>query len=227
MNYRLLLGLSASLLTSAVAFADPTIFEGSVTMATSGAGRLVHTAVFKTRPDQTRIETTGADGKVAAIIMDYKSHSMMIIMPSQHMYMKRPIPDEVPAARTGVAANAADALEKTSMTETIAGYPATKYVYHGPNSVTEIWATDQLGSFSALGHGGFGGQRGRINTPQAWEKAIKAGNFFPLRVVTKDGAGVEKVRMEVTAVVKEKLSDAEFAPPAGFQEFDFNKLMPH
>jgi len=182
-----------------------------------------------------RIVTTSAEGRTATLIMDYKKATMTILMPAQHMYLVRPLtmpgaPGGPSATSLGAAPNpaAAPALTKEGPAETILGYLCNKYVTHANGNTTEIWATDELGSFSAFGRGNLGGPRAdRGALPPGWDKALAGQNFFPMRVVGKDANGTEKFRMEVTAVTKEKLPDEDFVPPAGFQEFDMRKMMAH
>jgi hypothetical protein len=233
MLLRFLLGGALSFLAPTYLAAAPATFEGTVQLNISGGARLVRSMTFQTRADQARIITLGEAGKTATLIMDYKNAKMTIMMPAQHMYMVRPLSlPEAPSTPRNptddAAAPAAPALEKEAATDTILGYLCNKYVLHAQGITTVIWATDELGSFSALGRGNFGPQRpGRAALPQGWQKAVAGKNFFPLRVVATDANGVEKFRMEVTGVTKEKLPDEDFVPPPGYQQFDPTRMMPH
>ncbi len=138
--------------------------------------------------------------------------------------MTQPIP---PATATGTAATAntpETTVEKTSVTEKILGYDCVKYISKSKKTTTEIWVTEQLGSFAGLGAGNpMGGGMGRGRgaaanaTGQAWEKALAGLAVFPLRVVSLEG-GKESFRMEATAIDKKTLPASTFVAPEGFQD---------
>ena len=110
----------------------------------------------------------------------------------------------------------------TSTKETILGYDCTKFVVTGEHGTTEIWVTDQLGTFMGFYHGGGPGRRGSQEAPE-WESAMKGGGFFPMRVLGNTSKG--QVRMEVTSVQKTSLPDSLFAPPDGWRKFDLGGMM--
>jgi len=130
-------------------------------------------------------------------------------------------------AGSGAPANPADvSFDKTGESDTILGYPCVKYVSKYKDSTSEIWITDQLGTFMGFGSGG--GPMGRsrsASSSQPWEKMLVGKNFFPLRIVTHGTDGKESFRLEVTSVEKQSLPDSFFAPPEGFQKFDVGNMM--
>jgi hypothetical protein len=158
-----------------------------------------------------------------AMITDLKNRQIIMLMTQQKMYMVRPIPqpDQQGAAPQPRAQQQAS-LQKTGVTETILGYECTKYIVTGEKGTTELWVTDQLGTFFGLAHGG--GPGSRPQAPQEWESALKGGNFFPMRVVTSEN-GREKFRLEVTSVEKTSLPDSVFAPPDDYRKFDMGSIM--
>jgi hypothetical protein len=167
---------------------------------------------------RTDMETSR--GTMSAIF-DMKAQQIMILMPQQRMYMVQNMPQPAagqPPARMG---SAPGNLQNTGVKETILGYECTKYTVTGADgSMTDIWVTDQLGTFIGLFHGGPGG---RSQPPAEWESALKGGNFFPMRVVSNSSRGTFK--LEVTAVNKASLPDSVFAAPEGWQKFDLGSIM--
>jgi hypothetical protein len=106
-------------------------------------------------------------------------------------------------------------IKDTGVKETIAGYVCTKYEVTGASGNTaDIWATDQLGMFFGIPHGGPMG-RSR-EAPPEWEGMMKGGNFFPMRVVSNDSHGTSK--MEVSNVQKTSVSDSLFSAPSGWRD---------
>ena len=204
-------------------------FEGRLTMRITSDGKTVDVA-YATKGDKVRFEMPG-EGKAAgaASIMDMGAREMMVLMPEQKMYMVMPIKDIVDAAADKAGA-AQGTLEKTSETETILGYKATKYLAKSPESKepVEIWAAEGLGFYVTPASGGSPmGGKGRQSA--AWEKELMAKGFFPLRTVAKDKRG-RVTRMEVVSLDKASLPDSLFKPPADYQKFSLpggmGKLIP-
>ena len=175
------------------------------------------------------------------MIMDSTKQQMLILVPSQHMYMVQPFPSatgamgaQSPYVPSGPAAGVAEAPSLGITTEhaTVLGYDCIKYVVKSQkdSSVVEMWVTDQLGNFAGLGGMGGGAPAGRMGmgppaAPQGWEKALLGKGFFPLRVVGTDASGKETLRLEVTAVHKQTMDDSLFAPPDGYHEFNLGSMM--
>ncbi len=199
-------------------------FEGKVTMKISGPSETPPLMTFSLKEGFSRIDVEGGEGRSAAIIMDRANEQMTILMLAQKMYMVRPLPKPVATAATPDAPADSATVEKTGTTEKILGYDCVKYISKTKDATTEMWVTDQLGTFMGLGGsnpmaGGMGGRRGSRGGggSQAWEQALAGQNAFPLRVVTT-GAGKETFRMEATAIDKTPLPASHFAPPADFQD---------
>lgn len=97
-----------------------------------------------------RIDLQTKDGASPAIIMDAAKQAMTLLMTEQKMdrvqSMPKPKDADFSAASTGVA------LEKTGITETIAGYVGEKYRIKSKDFTGEIWLTDQLGAFMGMGN---------------------------------------------------------------------------
>jgi hypothetical protein len=175
---------------------------------------------YSLKDGKMRVDVDAAKG-MGAMIMDIKNRQMIILIAPQKMYMVRDLP-EAPVQKAVAEQKASGAtFEDSGMKETILGYSCEKFVTTTSRGTTDIWVTDQLGSFFGLPQGGIG-RSGQA--PQEWETALKGRNFFPLRVVGHEG-GKEKFRLEVTSVDKESLPDSLFAPPDGWRKFDLSSMM--
>ncbi len=213
-----LLSLFTALLTPAALFAAS--FEGKVTMKMTGPKDAPPAMVFSLKEGFSRIDMTGAEGRNAGIIFDAAKNEMTILMLEQKMYMTQAIPKPSATATAGGASDNST-VEVTTTTEKILGYDCTKYVSKSKDGISEMWVTDQLGSFLGFGGGaaGGGGRRGMgggAPAPQGWEEALAGRGVFPLRVVTTQG-GKETMRMEATAVEKQTVPAALFYPPSDFK----------
>jgi hypothetical protein len=198
-------------------------FEGVVTMAMTGSGGQTTPMTFSIKPGFTRIDMAAGGGRFGGMIMDQKAQQMMIIVPERHMCIVQPIPHEV-IAQAQEKIDGAD-VQKTSDREKVLGYDTTKYVAKTSEGTTEIWVTDQLGTFQGLGPNGRMGMGGGGGAGHAWEKAFKGKNAFPLRVVTTDAGGEKTFTMEATNVQKKSLPDSLFQAPAGFKKLDMGAMM--
>lgn len=215
---------AALLLPAAVSAAT---FEGTVKMKMTGQRGSPTEMTFSLADGRSRIDMQTPDGASPAMLFDAQKQEMTILMPEQRMYMVRPLPKpgETPP---GAPSEETASIEKTGETEEILGYDTEKYISRSREGITEIWVTDELGTFMGLGAGGppMGG-RGRRGSsmPEGWANALRGKEAFPLRVVTKDAKGKELFRMEATAVDQRSLPDSTFIPPADYQKFDMGGMM--
>ncbi|HET7537770.1 MAG TPA: DUF4412 domain-containing protein [Candidatus Didemnitutus sp.] len=223
-----LLSLGALLLAPALFAADP--FVGKIDMTMTGTNQkdgkpLVMT--YSIKQDAMRIDMQGMPGST---IFNIPKREMLILMPEQKMYMSKVIdPADIPAqdgAKDDKASNID--IEDTGKTEVICGYTCHQFLVKDGKNVTEMWLAQGLGAFMGMGNpmgggGGMGAMFGKKkqNTAAAakWEQALKGKGGFPLRVVTHEASGKDSFKMEATKVEKGGVSDADFAPPAGWQEF--------
>lgn len=174
--------------------------------------------VYAVKGSRMRIDMA-ADGKTMSSIMDVKKQEMLMLMPEEKMYMVVTFRD---AAEKAAAAASDTILEKTSESEMIVGYKATKYLVKSKDQKEpiEIWATEGLGYFvNPSDIGPMGGKR----KPAAWEIELRNKGFFPLRTVTKGRKGRED-RMEVVNLEKVALADSLFTPPADYKRFEMPGL---
>jgi Domain of unknown function (DUF4412) len=203
---------SAVLATSAAA----STFERNITMSLTSAGKGAVTQELSIKEGYMRV-SMAIGHKQGAAILDFKNQQILILMPEQQMYMVQPIPQ--PSAANAPAGKSGDGLVETGTKDTILGYECTKYTVTSKEGTSEIWVTDQLGTFAGLFHGGPGGNQ----PPPAWENALKGKGFFPLKVVGTSSHGT--FTMEVTKVEKTSLPDSLFEAPAGWRKFDLGAMM--
>lgn len=200
-------------------------FEGKVTMKiTDSSGKAVP-LTFNMKEGLSRVDIEAGSGMTASMIMDSNKKEMTILIPQQKMYMVQPLTLAAAASTAGVPDPTSDVtFDKAPGTEKILGYDCVKFIAKAKDSTTEIWTTDQLGTFLGMGASGpmggmMGGRRG--GSPgagsQPWAQALAGKNFFPLRVVSHNASGKETFRMEAAAVEKQSLSASLFSPPDGWQ----------
>jgi hypothetical protein len=196
-------------------------FEGKVTMKmTSGRGQ-PQEIKYNIKGEKIRVEMPGQQA-MGGMIMDTAKREMTMIMDEQKTYMVMALPQ---AALDVMSKNSDEVnLEKTSETEKILGYTATKYIVTSKEGKSDLWLAEGLGTFMSVSNNNPMGGR-RAAAPAAWERALAGKELFPLRVVGKDKGGKESFRMEVTAIDKTTLPDSLFNPPAGYQKFDMGGMM--
>ena len=197
-------------------------FEGKVTFTmTSGAG-VPNEVSYSIKGTHLLISA----GNAAGIILDRDKNEVTIMMPQQRMYMVRPLPQPPAGLQSSISASKGVSLQETGATEEILGYTCKKYLLKTDSSTTELWLTDQLGSFIGLGAAMGGGRPGgRAGPAQAWEQALQGKNFFPMRVVGQNSSGAQTFRLEVTAVAKQPVDDSVFSPPDDWKKIDLGAMM--
>jgi hypothetical protein len=195
-------------------------FEGKVNFALTSGKDKPMAMNYSIKGDKLRIDMPDQKD-MGGMIMDMAKKEMIMIMKKDRMYMVMPMPE---AAVEQAKKQSEDAkFEKTSETEKILGYTATKYlVTDKKGTTTDLWLAEGLGNFMAMGDNPMGG--GRNGGEKAWQKLLAGKDLFPLRVVGKDKGGKESFRMEVTAIEKKSLPDSDFAAPAGFEKFDMGGM---
>lgn len=213
--------LLSALLAPAALFAAN--FEGTVTMKMSGREAAAKGSRngaaemnLSLKGGLTRVEVNG-QGQSMGVIMDPAKQQMTILMTQQRMYMVRSLPTAKAVANAAGKGGGDVTLEKTDATEKILGYNCVKYLVKDKNTTTELWLTEELGSFMGFGGGNPMGGRSGAAAPQGWEEALQGKSFFPMRVVSTEG-GKEVGRVEVTAVDQKSLPDSLFTVPEGWQD---------
>jgi hypothetical protein len=114
-----------------------------------------------------------------------------------------------------------DRIKRSDETAEILGYTCHKYTFEEKEGPVEIWATDQLGQFVAMPQGN---RMQPAPAQESWDQFIQ-GDFFPMRIISLNHSGKERMHWEVTPVTPEKRSPVLFTVPAGFRKFDMGAMM--
>lgn len=203
--YNSMLKLIISMIFSFAMFAQD--FEGEVQLKIESDGETANIN-YMMKDGKIRIDLPDQQ-EDAAMVMNPADNEMLIIIPSQQMYMVHQIPEY-----TGLEAEEdyQDDLNRTGETKDIRGYTAEKWIITDKDgNVTEAWVTDKLGNFMSMKNPMQAGKRKSL-----WESRIEG--FFPMLVITRDKSGNEKERFEVISVEQKSLDEAKFTPPAGYQK---------
>jgi hypothetical protein len=200
-------------------------FEGSMQMQMISGKEKPLTMDYLIKKNRARVTPQlGQKEGSMAMIIDYDKLEILTLMIDQKMYLSSSIKSLTEAATGKETGEQKFTLEKTGVKEKILGYNCEKYLMKTTDSNTEMWLTEDLGTFVGIGTGaggmGGGGRRAKNTTAQAWEKALAGKNMFPLRVVVLTPNGKESSRMEVTAIKKESVPESTFTIPADFQKLE-------
>ena len=198
------------ILVSVAARAAAASFEGKIELLTT-EGRKTFTTTYYYTADKMRIESSET-AEAGAMIMDFTAKQMLMLMPSEKMYMVMNI-----AAQMDQGAADSTPPVKSGRTETILGYECHEYIITEKKTVTEYWAAKGLGVFRAMARGGPGGPPAG---PSAWEAAAQSEGLFPLRTVERSLKGKELSRTEATAIAPGNQPDSLFTPPKDFTRFE-------
>lgn len=212
------LALASAAMVSAVAF------EGRVSLGIKSGRDKEQVINYAMKEGLVRMEFPSADEGGAVMIMNWAKKEMIMLMVEDEMYMVMPL-KTVAQAMGGKPAGPDPKVEKTGRTETILGYPCEEYRSTEGGETTEMWVTDQLGTFMGLSGGnpmeGMMGGSGKSSPTSGWERALKGQTAaFPLRVVNRDAKGREIFRLEVKKIDPGSLPDSLFVPPAGFEKMN-------
>ena len=228
--------LAAAFALAATALSAADAFEGRVEMTITNPGHDGSNVIsYSLKEGKLRLDfpknPAGRDngGGSGATIVDFSKREVLILMEmpdresggTRKMYMRHAMPQPGEPPPGGSPAQAAPISDPvaTGRTEVIVGYRATEYKVAGKKGeVTELWLAKGLGGFMFPAAQNPMG-RGRLaNASPAWEKLVRDGGFFPLRVITREASGAEKMRLEVTKIDKTSLPDALFSTE-GYTEF--------
>src|SRR5580658_1978426 len=143
-------------------------FEGKVSMTMTSANSKdgPQTVNYSIKEGFMRMDVMSAKGG-GAFITDFKNKQILILMEQQKMYMVKSLTDPgtspgtgpAGARPTGAPTPSNTSFRDTGEKETIAGYSCEKYEVTSAKGTTDIWATDQLGTFGGLSMGGAPGRR--------------------------------------------------------------------
>lgn len=188
-------------------------FEGKLTMNIEAAGQKTGMN-YLIKGDKFRIEVK--DGEESAMIMDSKTKKMIVLVPSQKMYMEF----DYGKMTDGMSGNkkhkeeANAQIKKTGETKKINGYNCEKWLINDENNNIEAWVTTELGNF-VFAQNPMGGNDG----PE-WQKEFEGKGFFPMQVLEKDANGNVNSKMEVTGIEKTSLNSDLFKVPSGFHKME-------
>ena len=202
-------------------FLSAKTFEGTVAMSMSDGRNGSHEISYSIKGSKIRTEMQGKAGQNTAAILDLDQQQIIVLMPAQSMYMVMPMKQTIDKVTSDNISNDTT-LENTGITKEILGYECTKYLAKSSDGVTEIWATDQLGTF--MGLGSLQNPMARGKSKAAWEEAIDGKNFFPLLVIT-EGKGNGQFTLTTTAIEAKSLPQSLFVAPEGYRKFDMGAMM--
>jgi hypothetical protein len=202
-------------LVPAAGGAQPTPFEGVITMKMAGGerGGGDGTIQYYLRDNVVRMEMSGARGEMA-IVMDPKAKKSYMIMPAQQMYMEQAMD-----ARGGAdASGARSQVTRTGKTETIAGLQCEHWLIKDDQGETDACLAKGIGTFMNTGPG----MGPRRQAEPEWYEQVRKEGLFPLKITQGGG----RVTMEVTKIERKSLDPSLFAPPAGFRKMEMPGGMP-
>ncbi|MFO7725310.1 MAG: DUF4412 domain-containing protein [Oceanipulchritudo sp.] len=203
--------LSIALLFALVCQAGE-VFEGSYVMKISGDGENISTQIWA-KDGHMRMKLAGSEAPGEMIMRD-GMETMIVVMPSQRMYMEMPLDlTDMPTIEGPDMEGAPDEIpfEKTDETREILGYTAHEFTFEANGEKMVIWATEDLGSMPYS----------RNPMMAGWAKAMSAvtglESFFPLEI-TGNEKGKVAFRMTVEEIEEKELPDSLFTAPEGFRK---------
>ncbi|HZS60352.1 MAG TPA: DUF4412 domain-containing protein [Gemmatimonadaceae bacterium] len=189
-------------------------FEGVVTYKmNSDKGTLMTTMTYTAKGNKVFWQSADANdpSKSAGIILDGDAHTMTMIIPQQQMYIVQPFNEKM--AVPDSMRSGSWKLNKIG-SETVAGVSCDDYQVVDPQGKPDekICAAHGLGNFT-MGGTMDKSARNQWASHLSGMTSAMAGGFFPLKAVRADGS----TEMEAVKVEKSSVSDATFAPPAGYK----------
>jgi Domain of unknown function (DUF4412) len=191
-------------------------FEGRISFKVADQHGASQEMVYQVRDNKVRFEMPGAGGLSGAMILDPANQKMIMMMPSQKMYMERAF--VAPAAASGSAKAAANAkVTATGKKETVAGYQCEHFLVTDSDGASiDACIAHGLGSFMAPPAGN--PMTGGASNANDWRSKLGK-DGFPLKV-TKGNTTV----LEVTKIEKMSLDPSLFTPPDGWKKFDMPNM---
>ena len=178
---------------------------------------------YSCKDGRSRIDTRRARHGRAAVIMDLPAKKVSMLLLSLRLAMVMNLD-----SATLLASNKTDGVaRKTGTTMSILGYQAEQLLHQGEEEDTEIWGATGLGLFVGLHP--TSSMFGRGGGAPPWVRALRQQGLFPLVVIRRDKGGVERGRIEVTAIEQKWLADELFEIPRFYlvySKFDPNNPMP-
>jgi hypothetical protein len=176
-------------------------FEGTVTFVSHSA-RDSTTLLYSIKGKRVRMDPQDARQEMF-MVMDVDSKTMTMVMPGENMYMVFDIPDA-----EGDAAAPEVQPVNTGRTDVVAGRKCEIWTMKERGDEFEMCVARDMGTFMSGG-----GPMSRSASP-AWQRELRRGGFFPLRVIEKGKPGNGAVLL-ATKIEQKSLDAGMFEPPAG------------
>ena len=197
----LALATVGSIATATTHAQDP--FEGTVTFEARGERGEASEFEYSMKGKRIRFEPQDP-GTPMYMVMDLEAEVMRMVMTGENMYMEIPIPD----AESETTTKSSNEPVKTDRTDEVAGRKCEIWTMTDGGKSFEMCVARDLGTFMQGA-----GPMSRNATP-AWQRELRKGGFFPLRVVEKT-SGADKTVLVATKIEQGKLDDSLFGVPAG------------
>ena len=178
-------------------------FEGTVTFEARGERGEASGFEYSMKGKRIRFEPQDP-GTPMYMVMDLEAEVMRMVMTGENMYMEIPIPD----AETEKTTKSANEPVKTDRTDEVAGRKCEIWTMTEGGKSFEMCVARDLGTFMQGA-----GPMSRNATP-GWQRELRKGGFFPLRVVEKT-SGADKTVLVATKIEQGELDDSLFGVPAG------------
>ncbi|HEX6537017.1 MAG TPA: DUF4412 domain-containing protein [Gemmatimonadaceae bacterium] len=188
-------------------------FEGTVTMRLQQG----HEMQYSMRGGKIRVDMSG-QGRQMAMIMDPATHTAIMLMPAQQMYMQMPMHD-----MEGAIAEHREKyqLTRTGKSEVVAGHECAYWHVHekggDASDDADVCIASDLGKFFAFQN------PMRRGAAPAWQSSLRDADGFPLKIVeVRDGQPV--TTLEVTKIERKSLAPAMFEAPAGYRKMEMPNM---
>jgi hypothetical protein len=198
-------------------------FEGKIRFSMKSPKRDQPTFMdYSMKQGFVRIDITATDSqdneRTITSIWDLNKHELFTLMPEQKMYLIMKTAD-LAAAVPGTVANVQ--VEKTGETETILGYPTTKYLVKDTarGTTSEVWTAEGFGTFITAASVF---KKNGVMSPV--EKELATRGAFPLRMISHNASGAETSRMEAVSIDRQTLPDDKFTVPGDYHPFDLGSM---
>jgi hypothetical protein len=178
-------------------------FEGTVTFEARGERGEASGFEYSMKGKRVRFEPQDPQTPMY-MVMDLEAEVMRMVMTGENMYMEIPIPDTEEEKTT----KSANEPVKTDRTDEVAGRKCEIWTMTEGGKSFEMCVARDLGTFMQGA-----GPMSRNATP-AWQRELRKGGFFPLRVVEK-AEGADKIVLVATKIEQGELDDSMFGVPAG------------
>ncbi len=186
-------------------------FEGTVTFEARGERGEASEFEYSMKGKRVRFEPQDPRTPMY-MVMDLEAEVMRMVMVGENMYMEIPLPD-AEGEKTAKSGNepvtkSGNEPVKTNRSDEVAGRKCEIWTMTDGGKSFEMCVARDLGTFMQTA-----GPMSRNATP-AWQRELRKGGFFPLRVVEK-GDGADRIVLVATKIEQGKLDDSMFGVPAG------------